>query len=73
VAGSARRLVGNLIAAGCFRTSAPKAENGFVAQENCFVDLGGTKHRREKSNQFRRTPDGERDQAGHRKAAVAPM
>jgi hypothetical protein len=38
VAGSARRLVDHVIAIGCFRTSAPKMENGFVAQENCFVD-----------------------------------
>jgi hypothetical protein len=32
VAGSARRLVDHVIAVGCFRTSAPKTENGFVAQ-----------------------------------------
>jgi hypothetical protein len=37
VAGSARPLVGHLIAVGCFRTSAPKTENGFVTRENCFV------------------------------------
>jgi hypothetical protein len=26
-----------VITIGCFRTSAPKTENGFIAQENCFV------------------------------------
>jgi hypothetical protein len=41
VAGSARRLVGHVIEVGCFRTSAPKTENGFVAQENCFVGPAG--------------------------------
>ena len=29
------------IAVGCFRTSTPKAENGFMAQDNCFVGLRG--------------------------------
>jgi len=37
VTGGARRLAGSLIAVGCFRTSAPKTENGFVARQNCFV------------------------------------
>ncbi len=32
-----RRFVGNLITVSCFRISAPKAENGFVAAEICFV------------------------------------
>ena len=36
-----RRFVGNLIAVGCFRTSTPKAQNGFMAQGNCFVGLLG--------------------------------
>jgi hypothetical protein len=31
-AGIARRLVVPLITSGCFRTSAPKVENGFVAR-----------------------------------------
>jgi hypothetical protein len=29
-------------------------ENGFVAQENCFVDLGRTKQWPEKFNEFSR-------------------
>jgi hypothetical protein len=52
VAGSSRRLVGHVITVGCFRTSAPKTENGFVAQENCFVGLGWTKQWPEKFNEF---------------------
>jgi hypothetical protein len=54
VAGSARRLVDHVIAAGCFRTSAPKTENGFVVRKNCFVGPGRTKQRPEKFNEFRR-------------------
>jgi hypothetical protein len=30
-----------VIANGCFRISAPKAENGFVTGENCFVGRPG--------------------------------
>ena len=36
-----RRFVGNLIAVGCFRISTPQAQNGFMAQGNCFVGLLG--------------------------------
>jgi hypothetical protein len=36
----------------CFRMSAPKAENGFVGQENCFVGRGPTKQSFEKFNDF---------------------
>jgi hypothetical protein len=30
-----------VITIGCFRTSAPKTENGFIARENCFVGRVG--------------------------------
>jgi hypothetical protein len=40
-AGGPRRFVGEVITNGCFRISAPKAENGFVAPANCFVDRVG--------------------------------
>jgi hypothetical protein len=30
-----------LIASGCFRTSAPTMQNGFIATENCFVSPSG--------------------------------
>jgi hypothetical protein len=33
-------FVVKLVTNRCFRTSAPKAENGFVARKNCFVDQG---------------------------------
>jgi hypothetical protein len=49
VAGSARRLVEHVIAIGCFGTSAPKTENGFVAQQNCFVGLAGRNKSRKNS------------------------
>jgi hypothetical protein len=49
VAGSARRLVDQVIAAGRFRTSAPKTENGFIAQENCFIGPAGRNNRRKNS------------------------
>jgi hypothetical protein len=42
-AGAARRFVARLIAIRCFRMSAPKAGNGFVTQENCFVAGHATK------------------------------
>src|SRR5581483_7775045 len=41
---TSRRWLGSLITKGCFRTSARKAENGFVAAENCFVATFATKH-----------------------------
>jgi hypothetical protein len=40
-AGGPRRFVGEVITNGCFRISAPKAENGFDAPENCFVERAG--------------------------------
>jgi len=49
VAGSARRLVDHVIAIGRFRTSAPKMENGFIAQENCFVGPAGRNNGRKNS------------------------
>jgi hypothetical protein len=41
-----------LITKRCFRTFAPKAGNGFVAPENCFVAGGRTKQFLEKINDF---------------------
>jgi hypothetical protein len=41
-----------LITIRCFRTSAPKAGNGFVAQENCFVATRMTKQFFEKFSDF---------------------
>jgi hypothetical protein len=35
-----------------FRSSAPKAKNGFVVQENCFVARGRTKQHCENPNDF---------------------
>jgi hypothetical protein len=49
LAGSARLLVEHVIATGCFGTSAPKTENGFVAQQNCFVGLAGRNKSRKNS------------------------
>ena len=46
------RLLVSLITKGCFRISAPKAENGFVGEENCFVAAAATKHGDEKPNDF---------------------
>jgi hypothetical protein len=40
-AGGPRRFVGEVITNGCFRISAPKAENGFVAPADCFVERVG--------------------------------
>jgi hypothetical protein len=56
VAGSARRLVGHLITVGCFRTSAPKTENGFIAQEKCFVGFVGRNIGRKNSMNSAQTP-----------------
>ena len=56
VAGSARPLVGHLIAVRCFRTSAPKTENGFVARENCFVASIGRNIGRKNSMNSAATP-----------------
>jgi hypothetical protein len=36
-----RRFVVGLITIGRFRSSAPKAENGFIAHKNCFVAAAG--------------------------------
>ena len=47
-------LVGKLIPIRCFRMSAPKAGNGFVIQEKCFVDGQATKHLSENFNKFSR-------------------
>jgi hypothetical protein len=60
VAGSACRLVGNLITVGCFRTSAPKTENGFVAQQNCFVGSIARNNGRKNSMNSAATPALER-------------
>src|ERR1700676_3990975 len=48
----ARRLVGRLIASASFRTSAPKAENGFLKPENYFVAPPATKQSNKKWQQF---------------------
>jgi hypothetical protein len=64
------RLVGHQITVGCFRTSAPKTENGFIAQGNCFVGSSERNIGGKKFNEFSRdalTPD---DQAEHRKPAI---
>jgi hypothetical protein len=60
VAGSARRLVGHLIAVGCFRTSAPKTKNGFVARGNCFVGPSGRNKSQKNSMNSATTPSVER-------------
>jgi hypothetical protein len=60
VAGSACRLVGNLITVGCFRTSAPKTENGFVGRENCFIGPAGRNNGRKNSMNSATPPSLER-------------
>jgi hypothetical protein len=45
-------FVAELITIRGFRTSAPKAGNGFVAQENCFVATMMTKQFFEKLSDF---------------------
>jgi len=49
-----RRFVAALITSRCFRMSARKAGNGFVAGENCFVAGGPTKQCIENLNNFSR-------------------
>jgi len=41
VAGVPAVSLARVIANGCFRISAPKGENGFIAGENCFVGRAG--------------------------------
>jgi len=45
-----------VIAVGRFRTSAPKTENGFIAQENCFVGPAGRNNGRKSSMNSGTTP-----------------
>ena len=54
--GCARRLVDPVIASGCFRTSAPKLQNGFVAMQNCFVAPSGRNNGRKISMNSAATP-----------------
>jgi hypothetical protein len=60
VAGSARRLVEHVIAIGCFRTSAPKTENGFVGRKNCFISPAGRNNGRKNSMNSATPPSLER-------------
>src|SRR5437016_1173278 len=43
----------SLITKGCFRISAPKAENGFMTGENCFAGTTATTHCGKKPSDFR--------------------
>jgi hypothetical protein len=47
-----RRFVGDLITTRCFRISAPKTENGFVGQENCFIETSRRNNSARKLNDF---------------------
>src|SRR6185312_8988928 len=52
-------FVGGLITMRRFRSSAPKARNGFVARENCFVQAQATKQFiKKKYNYFNNLFDG---------------
>jgi hypothetical protein len=73
VAGSACRLVGNLITVGCFRTSAPKTENGFVARGNCFVGPFGRNKSRKNSMNSAATPSVERIRLNPENRPLGPL
>ncbi|WP_129590821.1 hypothetical protein [Bradyrhizobium shewense] len=54
VAGGAPFVVVKLITMGGFARDAPKAQNGFILRENCFVRPETTTQFSEKTNHFRR-------------------
>ncbi|WP_271605374.1 hypothetical protein [Bradyrhizobium sp. CCBAU 11434] len=53
VAGGAAVVVVTLITISGFSRDAPKAQNGFVPDQNCFVARGATKQSAENINHFR--------------------